>query len=199
MLRPDNVGTTRASLSFLSERRGYEDLDRARQVRVLRATFADAKWQAARILDAFAQESSDLYMQRTAQVHASFWSLGRVVLVGDAAYCASPISGMGTSLALTGAYVLAGELATRSDHRSAFAAYETLLRPYVDKAQKLPPGAPGIANPVSSLGVHTLHAFLRLAASKPLRAVGSKLFTPPADAFRLPDYASLSASASAAQ
>jgi hypothetical protein len=48
-------------------------------------------------------------MQRTAQVHASTWSRGRVVLLGDAAYCASPISGMGTSLALAGAYVLAGE------------------------------------------------------------------------------------------
>jgi 2-polyprenyl-6-methoxyphenol hydroxylase-like FAD-dependent oxidoreductase len=92
-------------------------------------------------------------------------------------------SGRGTSLALTGAYVLAGELATRADCASALASYEALLRPYVVKAQKLPPGAPRIVNPMSGLGVRTLRAFLRLAASKPLRGIGSKLFTPPADAF----------------
>jgi 2-polyprenyl-6-methoxyphenol hydroxylase-like FAD-dependent oxidoreductase len=189
MLRLDNVGTTRATLSFLSAPQGDEELDRARQLEVLQRTFADAGWQSRRILDGFAADSSELYMQRTAQVHASSWSQGRVVLVGDAAYCASPISGMRTSLALTGAYVLAGELATRADYRSALASYEALLRPYVTQAQKLPPGAPRIANPMSHLGVRTLHAFLRLAASKPLRALGSKLFTPPADAFTMPQYA----------
>lgn len=100
----------------------------------------------------------------------------------------SPISGMGTSLALAGAYVLAGELATRRDHHSAFASYEALLRPYVANAQKLPPGAPAIANPQSELGVRTLRAFLRAVGSKPVRKLGSKLFTPPADTFRLPNY-----------
>jgi 2-polyprenyl-6-methoxyphenol hydroxylase-like FAD-dependent oxidoreductase len=176
-------------LAFLSAPRGYEELARAAQLEVLRQNFAGAGWQAERILDAFASETSDLYMQRTAQVYATRWSKGRVALVGDAAYCASPISGMGTSLALTGAYVLASELATRAHHASAFAAYEGLLRPYVDKAQKLPPGAPRIANPMSDVGVHVLHAFLRFAASRPMRALGSKLFTPPADAFTVPQYA----------
>jgi 2-polyprenyl-6-methoxyphenol hydroxylase-like FAD-dependent oxidoreductase len=189
MLRPDNVGTTRAVLAFLSPPRGYEELSRAKQVDVLRSTFADAGWQTPRILDAFAAETSELYMQRTAQVHVSKWSSGRVVLVGDAAYCASPISGMGTSLSLAGAYVLAGELAKHGDHRSAFAAYESLLRPYVDKAQQLPPGAPRVANPMTDLGVQALRTFLRLASSRPVRAFGSKLFTPPADAFSVPDYA----------
>jgi 2-polyprenyl-6-methoxyphenol hydroxylase-like FAD-dependent oxidoreductase len=190
MLRPDNLGTTRAMLAFLSAPRGYEDLDRASQIEVLNRNFADAGWQARRILDGFAQGTSELYMQRTAQVYASTWSKGRVVMVGDAAYCASPISGMGTSLALTGAYVLAGELARSKGDPSALAAYEALLRPYVAKAQKLPPGAPRLANPMTALGVHTLRTFLRIVASKPMRALGSKLFTPPADAFRLPDYGS---------
>ncbi|HTU59029.1 MAG TPA: FAD-dependent monooxygenase, partial [Polyangiales bacterium] len=188
MLRPDNVGTTRALLAFLSEPRGYEELPREHQLEVLHRNFADAGWQAQRILAAFASESSELYMQRTAQVHASTWSRGRVVLLGDAAYCASPISGMGTSLALAGEYVLAGELAKHADHRRALASYETLLRPYVTKAQKLPPGAPRIANPMSQLGVHVLRGFLRIAASKPVRAFANTLFTPPADAFTVPNY-----------
>ena len=50
----------------------------------------------------------------------------------------SPVSGMGASLALVGAYVLAGELARHVQPQDAFVAYETRLRPYVTLAQKLP-------------------------------------------------------------
>jgi 2-polyprenyl-6-methoxyphenol hydroxylase-like FAD-dependent oxidoreductase len=188
MLRPDNLGTTRATLSFLAPPSEYEDLDAERQIAVLRAAFADAGWESGRILDAFAADSSDFYLQRTAQVYAESWSRGRVALVGDAAYCASPISGMGTSLSLTGAYVLAGEIGTRRDHREAFRSYEALLRPYVAKAQKLPPGAPRVANPMTGLGVRVLEAGLRVAGSGPARKLGSKLFTPPADEFTVPRY-----------
>jgi 2-polyprenyl-6-methoxyphenol hydroxylase-like FAD-dependent oxidoreductase len=63
------------------------------------------------------------------------------VLVGDAAYCPSPLAGVGTSLALVGAYVLAGELAAaEGDHHSAFAKYERALRDYVRKGQQLAKG-----------------------------------------------------------
>ncbi|MFI5937619.1 FAD-dependent monooxygenase [Actinoplanes sp. NPDC051494] len=185
-LRPDNVGTTRATLSFLSPPRGYERLDPAGQLAVLRERFAGAGWQAQRVLDGL---TGDLYLERAAQIHCPSWSRGRVVLLGDAACCASPISGMGTSLALTGAYVLAGELAIHDDHRRALTSYETLLRPYVRKAQQLPPGAPRIANPRSALGVRALRTALRLAASRPARRLGDRLFTPPADAITLPEYA----------
>jgi len=63
---------------------------------------------------------------------------------GQDSYCASPISGMGTTLALQGAYNLAGALSQRSmatDYASAFAFYEERMRPIVDRAQKLPLGA----------------------------------------------------------
>src|ERR1700746_1832045 len=57
------------------------------------------------------------------------WAAGRVVLLGDAAWCAGP-GGNGTGLAMMGAFILAGELATRGDdYRAAFAAYERCLRP----------------------------------------------------------------------
>src|SRR5262245_7330904 len=66
------------------------------------------------------------------------WSQGRVVLVGDAAYCASPMSGQGTSIALIGAHVLAGELAAApGDHARAFAEYESVMRPFVEANQTL--------------------------------------------------------------
>lgn len=73
-----------------------------------------------------------------AQVRMDTWAKGRVVLLGDAGYCAGPTSGRGTSQALIGAYILAGELAAAGgDHTTAFAAYERGMRGYVTEHQAL--------------------------------------------------------------
>lgn len=66
------------------------------------------------------------------------WSRGRIALLGDAGYCASPLSGQGTGLALVGAYVLADALARAGgDHREGFTAYEKRMRPFVELNQAL--------------------------------------------------------------
>ena len=186
-LRPDNVGTIRALLSFTSKSPPGARLSREEQRRLFRRTFRDVGWEAPRVLDEL-DRADDWYYDVIAQVRAPRWSQGRAAVVGDAAYCASPVSGMGTSLALVGAYVLAGELASHVDHRDAFRAYERIMRPYVGQAQKLPPGTPGIANPQTRAGIGALHAALGLMASRPLRALGSRLFSPPADKIELEDY-----------
>ncbi|MDL4820965.1 FAD-dependent monooxygenase [Actinomadura opuntiae] len=112
---------------------------RAAQERVLAAAYAGEGWEVPRLLDGMGA-APDFYFDAVAQVHMDRWSDGRVALLGDAAYCASPASGQGTSLALVGAYVLAGELAAaRGDHRAAFAAYEREMRPFVARNQKLGP------------------------------------------------------------
>jgi 2-polyprenyl-6-methoxyphenol hydroxylase-like FAD-dependent oxidoreductase len=187
-LRPDNVGTTRATLTFLSDVRGLDELDHDAVVTILRRTFADVGWVAPRVLAAL--DDAPLYFDAVGQAHLPFWSSGRVALVGDAAYCSSPVSGMSTSLALTGAYVLAGELAAHP-HTTAFARYDRIMRPYVEQAQKLPPGAPRIANPRSRFGVAVMNTVLRIAASPTVGRLGglsSRLFTPPAEAIDLPTY-----------
>ncbi len=61
------------------------------------------------------------------------------MLVGDAGYGPSPMARVGTSLALVGAHVLAGELAA-GDHRRAYARYENEMRDYVEQGQKLAKG-----------------------------------------------------------
>jgi 2-polyprenyl-6-methoxyphenol hydroxylase-like FAD-dependent oxidoreductase len=69
------------------------------------------------------------------------WSKGRIVLLGDAAACPTPMSGMGTSIAVVGAYVLAGELhANGGDYAAAFSGYEAAMRPFVTEAQKMAAG-----------------------------------------------------------
>lgn len=93
--------------------------------------YAGDGWEVPRILDAV-RGSDDFYFDSMSQVELPSWSAGRVALAGDAAHCPSPASGQGTSLALVGAYVLAEEL-SRAGHRTAFAAYERRMRPYVAK------------------------------------------------------------------
>jgi len=178
-LRPDNVGRIRVMLSF---RAGPGEPG----PRELAARFADAGWQADRVIGALAG-ADDLYGEALQQVRAPRWATGRVVLLGDAGWCATPVSGMGTSLALVGAYVLAGELAAHVHHQDAFAGYERVLRPYVERAQQLPPGTPKLAHPTSTLGVGVLRTALRLVGSVP-EGLSGRLFAPPADHLSLPDY-----------
>ena len=188
-LRPDNLGTIRATLGFLSDLRGLDELDRDAVVTILRRTFADAGWVAPRVLAALGD--APLYFDAVGQARMPSWSSGRVAMVGDAAYCSSPVSGMSTSLALTGAYVLAGELAAHVDHRDAFAGYDRIMRPYVNQAQNLPPGVPRIANPRTRVGIEVFRLALRVASSRLVGKLANQLFSPPADKIELPEYAHL--------
>lgn len=186
-LRPDNVGTTRALLSFMSAPLGYESLGAEEQKDILRRVFSDAGWEASRVLSAL-DDSADVYFDSIGQVLAPNWSRGRVALVGDAGYCPSPISGMGTSLALVGPYVLAGEIAKHEKYGEAFASYERIMRPYVQHAQQLPPGAPRLAHPKTKLGIAVFHVGAGLAARLLASGIGKKQSAPPADKIDLPDY-----------
>lgn len=173
-LRPDDVGTIRATMTFACEPFGFEALDTDAQLTVLRERFADAGWQTQRVLDGFERNPQELYASRFAQVVLPTWSEGRVAFVGDAAWGSGP-TGMGTTLALVGAYVLAGELERTlhedRSHRDAFEAYEARLRDYVDHAQSLPPGGARMMHPSSRLGVGLINTLFRLTASWPLSAL----------------------------
>ncbi|MEU9097366.1 FAD-dependent monooxygenase [Streptomyces sp. NPDC048361] len=101
------------------------------------------RWERTRLLKAL-WAAPDFYADAMAQVHVAPWSRGRVVLLGDAGYCASPLSGQGTSLALVGAYELADALGRAGgDHGPAFARYEARLRPFAALNQALATENPG--------------------------------------------------------
>ncbi|WP_433418025.1 FAD-dependent monooxygenase [Microtetraspora malaysiensis] len=109
----------------------YDHRDLDEQRRLLKENFAgETSWQVPELLDG-ALADPDLYFDALTQVRMPSWSVGRVALVGDAAYCASPASGAGAELALTGAYRLAAELAG-GDHQEAFRRYEEQQRELVD-------------------------------------------------------------------
>lgn len=93
------------------------------------AVFADAGWEVPGMLDAL-RDAEDLFFDRVGQIRMPRWSSGRVALVGDAVYAPSFLTGQGSSLALVGAYMLAGSLADR-DYAAGFAAYEHNTREFV--------------------------------------------------------------------
>ncbi|SEL14508.1 2-polyprenyl-6-methoxyphenol hydroxylase [Sphingomonas palmae] len=174
-LRPDRHGTARAMLSVQKSPEGEQDWDAERQKAWLRERFADAGWQSDRVL-AGMETTDDFYFDVLRQVRMPRWSNGRVVLTGDAAWCATPIAGYGTTLAVTGAYVLAQELIRSADVPAALEAYERVMRPMVEDAQGVPKIAPRLANPHSRLGIRVLHGVLNVASRPAVRDVASKLF-----------------------
>lgn len=125
---------------FGADELDYDHRDVEQQRRILEERFADVGWETPALLEAM-REAPDFYFDSASQIKLDSYANGRVVLVGDAAYGASPLSGMGTSLAIVGAYVLAGELAAAGgDHTTAFGAYQEELGGFVDACQKLAQG-----------------------------------------------------------
>ncbi|MCX5008944.1 FAD-dependent monooxygenase [Streptomyces sp. NBC_00638] len=126
--------------------------------------FRDAGWQTERFLKGMEMTDS-FYSQEVVQVRTDTWSKGRMALVGDAAHCASPYSGMGISGGLVGAYVLAGEINLNADDLpTALAKYDTTLRPFVDEIQaEVKPHLLRLGMPMNKLAIDAFHSVTALA------------------------------------
>ncbi|MFB4283399.1 FAD-dependent monooxygenase [Nonomuraea sp. MTCD27] len=134
-----DAGEMRVNLGFRSGVIDYDHRDIDQQKRLVQE-HCSAVYEAPRLLEAM-WKSDDFYFDAMAQVRMERWTKGRVALVGDAGYCASPMSGQGTSLAMVGAYVLAEEL--DRDPAAAFERYEERMRPFVAANQALAHENPG--------------------------------------------------------
>lgn len=111
-------------------------LSAAEQIERTTQVFGNGGWEVPRLLKAL-RNADDLYFDSVSQIRMPQWSRGRVGLVGDSAFAPSFLSGQGTSLAIVGAYVMAGELASHESPADAFASYESLARPFVEANQNL--------------------------------------------------------------
>lgn len=195
-IRPGRLESEQKAALSVRSTESFERGDIDSQIDLLERHFADVGWDAPRLLRA-ARTAPDFYLDSMGQVRLDRWSQGRVVLLGDAGYCPSPLTGLGTSLALVGADILAGELAaaaaTTIDNaalQQAFDRYESRMRRYVDQGQELPPGGPDGYAPMSRLRISLGWAAMRWSQRWPLRAVMERIFSK-ADAIDLPDYADL--------
>jgi len=133
-------GEAMASFFFASQPLEYDRRDVEQQKSILRERFAGEAWEAPRLMEMM-NKAPDFYFDSVSQIKMDRWSKGRSVLLGDAAYCASPLSGMGTGMAVVGAYVLAGELMeANGDYGVAFERYEGLMRDFVKQCQQIADG-----------------------------------------------------------
>ncbi|KAL4935129.1 hypothetical protein BDV06DRAFT_234621 [Aspergillus oleicola] len=191
---------TRASARLEDPSRGNNE----EEMRALAEVFRGAGWKPEQILKAMA-ESDDLYCDRMAVVKLDAWSRGRIALVGDAAYCPSAMTGMGTSCAMIGAYILAGEIAkhcgTGSSSKiastetiaAAFEVYEEKLRPFMDQVQKgLTDTDDYMANwPSSSFSVACLYFLFWISSILRLDVLAQLVLRENVKNWELPQYAEL--------
>ncbi|MFH9424190.1 FAD-dependent monooxygenase [Streptomyces sp. NPDC017529] len=181
-------GEIKAGFSFRSPPPAFDRHDVTAQKELVARHFAHVGWEAPRLLRAM-RTAPDFFLDSMGQVRLDSWSRGRVALLGDAGYCATPLTGLGTSLALVGAYVLAGELAAAGgDHRVAFRRYDEVMRPYVSQAQQLPPGGASGFAPSSRLGIWLRNLSMRQMTRWPMRKLLAAQFAK-AGNIALPEYA----------
>jgi len=103
-------------------------------------------WKTDEALEGM-MRADDFYANEVVQVKVPSLSRGRFALVGDAGYAGGP-TGTGTTLAMTGAYLLAGEVCShQGDLAAGLRGYEERTRPIINELQKIPPGIPGIIAP----------------------------------------------------
>ena len=138
LLRPIQDATrAMAMFSFPAAEFAVDHRDVPAQKRLLREQIDGLGWLTPRLL-AHLDDTPDFYLDQVAQVVMDRWSRGRVGVFGDAAFSSSPMSGQGTGLALVGAYLLAGELATAGwDPDAGFAAFDGRMRSFVEANQEI--------------------------------------------------------------
>ena len=102
----------------------------------LREIFGGLEWEAGEALAAL-QQADELYFDRVSQIRMDGWSRGRIVLLGDAAYCPSLLVGEGSAFAMAGAYLMSLFLErAEGNHAAAFEHFEKVFKPFVRGRQR---------------------------------------------------------------
>ncbi|MGW1129000.1 FAD-dependent monooxygenase [Streptomyces sp. NPDC002526] len=141
--------------------------DVPRQKELVRGAFAGLHPQVDGWLEEL-DRTQAFYFDSISQLRMDRWSRGRVTLVGDAGYCPGPAVGGSTTLAVVGAYVLAGELARAGgDHERAFPAYERVMAEHVRGSRAVASSAARTLIPTSRLGGWGLAQGARLVSALP--------------------------------
>jgi 2-polyprenyl-6-methoxyphenol hydroxylase-like FAD-dependent oxidoreductase len=200
LTRRDNPHSMQVYLTSMSNGDRLEQAlkgDVSEQKEAWAETFRGAGWQSSRLLEGM-RTSDDFYALVNGQVKMDSWSRGRVVLLGDSAFCPSSISGMGTSAALVGAYVLAGEIAKHCQDASkdgllaALAAYDDRLRPFIEKVQHVSPRFLRAAHPETQWGIWVLHSVVWVITALRLDKLISRYVSDDIGGWDLPEYPELS-------
>jgi len=121
---------------FYSEKEvPYSYRDQEEQRGIILQQFGGEGWRTRELLEELSR-CRDFYFDKMCQIRMPSWTKGRVALVGDAGYCASPAAGMGGSLAIVGATALVDAFQKHpGSFEAAFREYNDSLRPFVEDVQ----------------------------------------------------------------
>jgi 2-polyprenyl-6-methoxyphenol hydroxylase-like FAD-dependent oxidoreductase len=186
-LKPARDGKLGAYVGVHKKPEDEHHWDAAQQRKFIEQQCAHDGWEFPRILEAM-KTVDDFYFDVLRQVRMPRWCASRVALVGDAAWCPTPLTGIGTSLAMIGGYVIAGELANGANPAAAFGAYERIMRPDVKKGQCLPRVVPRILWPHTRFGLAFLQRTMRVAGSPLVKKLINNGFARASDQIALPSY-----------
>jgi 2-polyprenyl-6-methoxyphenol hydroxylase-like FAD-dependent oxidoreductase len=153
----------------------YSHHDIEAQKQILRNEFLGIGWRCPDLLSKM-DTAPDFYFDVVSQIRMSNWSKDRVALVGDACDCPSLLSGQGSTLAMVGAYVLAGELKeANGNYKTAFERYEYIFKPFITDKQNTAQGFAKSFVPQSKFGIWTRNIGIKLMSLDLI----SKMFVKP--------------------
>lgn len=137
------------------------------QKSLVREVFSREGWEIPQLL-AHLDDAPFFYFDAFNQIRMETWSKGPVTLAGDAAYCPAPAVGGGTSMAVIGAYFLAGELAEACGNVTrAFVNYESAMRPVVHSSRMIGPALVKALLPMSQTAISLSFRVAPLMAKLP--------------------------------
>jgi len=168
-------GKTQTTTFFIftsPEKLSYQYHDVEKQKQILKTVFENSGWKCPELLSQIGS-TTDFYFDTVSQIKMDNWHKGRITLVGDAGYCPSLLSGKGSTLAMVGAYILAGELKqAKGDYKTAFEQYEMMFKPFMEKKQKAARSFAKSFIPKSNFGIWLRNKVFKLMSSSLI----SKLF-----------------------
>lgn len=132
-----NTGNGNSNSLFVFKSSLQKHLTTQEEIDILKTEFAAFASPVPEIINE-ASKKDKLFFDQVTQIRIhDNWHKNRVVLIGDAAFCITLLSGQGSSMAMTAAFVLSEQLEKhREDYKTAFAEYEKSLRPMIEKMQK---------------------------------------------------------------
>jgi 2-polyprenyl-6-methoxyphenol hydroxylase-like FAD-dependent oxidoreductase len=143
----------------------YSRHDVDAQKQILRNEFSNVGWECPSLL-AKMDTAPDFYFDSVSQVKMNHCSKGKVSLVGDACDCPSFLSGQGSTLAMVGAYILAGELKeSKGNYEAAFQQYENIFKPLIETKQKLAQSFAGSLIPKNNFAIWIRNTFANVMFS----------------------------------
>lgn len=175
--------------------------DVEREKAVIAEIFEGAGWRTREILKTL-ETAEDFYLERPGVVKLEAWSKGRIGLVGDAAYCSTANIGMGTTSALVGAYIRAGEVATHCPPSTspameniifALQEYERKFRPFMDQVQRaIVEEEHDCFMPTRPFGIAVFNFLVRVTSFLRLDLLGRFVLREDVKNWKLPEYEALS-------